>query len=153
MKKHRFTWMDGLLLAVILLLIAGTCVKFLNKDISAVSQELTEFDYKVEICGVRKFTVDALQVGDSLYGAEGKGQLGVISDIEVAPAETTYADSEGKIHQTTIEGKYDIFLTITAQGISQGDIYKVGTYEIRMNKSYECFTKYVTTSGTIIGIN
>lgn len=153
MTKHKFTWMDGLILVVVVLLVAGACVKFLGKDITKASQELVEFDYKMEICGVREFTVDALQIGDAIYGSEGKGQLGVISDIAVRPAEATYTDSAGKIHQTTIEGKYDVILTIAAQGTSHGDIYKVGTYEIRVNKSCGCFTKYVTSSGTIIEIN
>lgn len=152
MKKHKFTWIDGLILAIVLLLVAGTCVKFLVKDTTAVTQELVEFDYQVEISGVRSFTVDAFQVGDTIYESEGKGQVGVISRIDTVPAETTYTDDSGNIHQTTTAGRFDVVLTITAQGTPQGDIYKVGTYEIKMNKHSGYFTKYVASSGTVIEI-
>lgn len=153
MKKHKFTWIDALILIVVLLLVAGTCVKFLANDTTAGTQQTVEFEYKVKISGVRQFTVDALQEGDTIYESEGKGQVGVISGISTAPAETTYTDPTGVIYETTVEGKFDVILTITAQGTPYGNVYKVGTYDIKANKNSEYFTKYSTWSGTIVEID
>lgn len=153
MKKRKFTWIDGLVIAVVLLLITGTCIKFFVKDTTSVTQETVEFSYKIKIYEIRQFTVDALRIGDLVYGSEGKGEVGVISDIAVEPAETTYTDSKGQVHETIIEGKYNVTLTLNAQGTQTDSIYKVGTYEIKMNKSSSYFTKYSAWSASIIEID
>ena len=45
MKKHRFSWIDGLIIAVVLVLIAGTCVKFLVKDKTSATRQTVSFTY------------------------------------------------------------------------------------------------------------
>lgn len=153
MKKHRFTWIDGLVIAVILLLVAGTAVKFLVKDHTAVDRETVRFSYQLKIEGVRQYTVDALQVGDVVYDNEGKGAVGVIQDIQVSPAVMTFTDSTGEIREATGQARFDVVLTLAAEGTVAGKTYKVGTYTMKVNRNSVYFTKYSIWSATVTGID
>lgn len=153
MKKHKFTWIDGLVLVVVLLLIAGTAVKFLAKDTTSVQKEQVDFQYQILIHGVRDITVDALQVGDTVYDNEGKGAVGVISNISVTDAPYTITRSDGTMVQGTMEDRYDVVLTLDAQGEPADQTYKIGTYKIKINQSSTYFTKYSIWAGKIISIS
>jgi len=153
MKKHQFTWIDGLVIAVVLLLIAGTCFRFLSPDtVGAVADDSTEFQYQLKISNVRSYTVDALQVGDELYNSAGKGNVGVISDISVSDAVTTYAEDDGTVLETKNLNHYDVVLTISAKGRIENGLHKIGTYTLLINQSASYFTKYSAWGASIISI-
>lgn len=152
MKKHKFNWVDGLILAVVLLLIVGTAVKFLFMDTTSIKKDRVDFQYQVLIHGVRSVTVDALQVGDTVYDNEGKGAVGVISDIQVADAPANISLPDGTITQGTLEDRYDVTLTLDAQGEPVGKTYKIGTYNIKVNQNSTYFTKYSIWSAKIVSI-
>lgn len=149
MKQHKFNWIDGLVIAVLLLLVAGTCLKFLVIDKTAVTREGVSFTYEVRIEGVRQYTIDALSEGDTLYESEGKGAVGVIESISSEPAMTTAAYPDGTTKEIPIEDRYDVTVTVSAQGIIDGGSYQVGTYDIGVGRQTGYFTKYSTWSGTI----
>lgn len=153
MKKHKFTWIDGLVIAVVLLLIVGTCVKFFAKDSTSVTQENVQFTYQLQIDDVREYTAQALQIGDTVYDNEGKGAVGTITDIVVEPAKTVYEAPNGEAVEAEMEGRCDITLTLSAEGIPTGGTYKVGTYTLRANKSAVYFTKYSTWTASILSID
>ena len=154
MKKHQFTWIDGLVIAVVVLLIAGTCYRFLSPEIAAaLADDTTEFQYELKIGDVRQYTVDAIQVGDELYNTAGKGTVGVITDIRVTNAVTTYAEDDGTILHTTNENHYDVYLTVTAKGRIEDGLYKIGTYTMLVNQSATYYTKYSTWGAAIIAID
>lgn len=153
MKKHKFTWIDGLVIAVVVLLIAGTCIKFFVKDTTSATQPTVQFSYQLEISNVRNYIVDSLEIGDTVYDSEGKGVVGVISDILVEPAKTVYETPNGEVLQVETEGRYDITLTLRAEGIAADNTYKVGTYTLRVNKNALYFTKYSTWNAQIISID
>ena len=152
MKKHKFNWVDGLILAVVVLLIAGTAVKFLVKDNTSVKKEQADFQYQILIHGVRDITVNALQVGDTVYDNEGKGAVGVINNIEVTDAPCIISRSDGTLVEGTMEDRYDVVLTLDAQGEPTDQSYKIGTYKIKVNQYSTYFTKYSIWSGRIMSI-
>ena len=152
MKTHKFTWIDGLILAVAVALIAGTCLKFFVLDTTSVNQEAVDFSYQIKITNVRQFTLDALKVGDTVYDDEGKGQVGTITDISFTDAVTTATYPDGSAAKAAVDGRYDITLTLSAQGVPSGGTYKVGTYAIKVNQDTLYFTKYSTWTGTVIAI-
>ncbi len=152
MKKHKFNWVDGLVIVVVLLLIAGTAVKFLVKDTTNINKAQEQFQYQLLIHGVRDITVDALQVGDTVYDNEGKGAVGVISNIEVSDAPYVVSRPDGTMVQGTMEDRYDVVLTLDAQGEPTDQTYKIGTYNIKVNQVSTYFTKYSVWSGKIVSI-
>jgi len=151
MKKHKFTWIDGLVLAVVVLLIAGTCVKFLVRGTGKTSTEET-FTYELLISGIRQVSADALQVGDAVYDNEGKGLVGTITDISISPAETNITLTDGSIQRGTIEERYDVVLTISAEGSFADGHYQTGTYDIQVNQVDTYFTKYSIWSATVLSV-
>lgn len=152
MKKHKFHWVDGLILAVVLLLIVGTAVKFLVMDTTSLKKDQVSFQYQVLIRGVRQVTVDALQEGDTVYDNEGKGAVGVISAIAVEDATTNIGLPDGTIVEGATEDRYDVTLTLDAAGEPEGKTYKIGTYNIKVNQTSTYFTKYSIWSATIVSI-
>lgn len=152
MKKHKFNWVDGLILAVVLLLIAGTAVKFLVMDTTSLKKDQASFQYQLLIRGVRQVTVDALQEGDTVYDNEGKGAVGVISGIQVEDASTNISLPNGTIIEGSIDDRYDVTLTLDAEGEPVDKTYKIGTYTIKVNQTSTYFTKYSIWSATIVSI-
>lgn len=153
MKKHKYTWIDGLIIAVILLLVVGTCVKFFVNDTTSVTQERVDFTYQLQIAGIRQVSVDALEIGDTVYGADGKGAVGVISDIQVEPYTATYGTPSGELKEANVEDRYIVTLTLDAEGIINDGEYKVDTYTIQVNDYATYFTKYSIWSATTLAIN
>lgn len=153
MKKHKFTWLDGLVLAVVILLIAGTCIKFFAKETTSVIQETAEFQYQLQITNIRDFTADALEIGDTVYEGENKAAIGVITDILVEPATSNITTRDGVIRQVEVEDRYNVTLTLSAQGVVSGKTYKVGTFPLYVNHTGSFFTKYSGWSARIISID
>lgn len=149
MKKHKFTWIDGLVIAVAVLLIAGTCVKFLVADKTVVTRETVPITYQIQIQGVRQFTIDALQVGDTVYEKEGKGAVGVIENVAVAPGQSAAPYPDGTARNVETEDRYNVTLTLSADAVLDGGIYRVGVYGIRVGHETEYFTKYSVWHGTV----
>lgn len=152
MKKHKFTWIDGLVIAVAVLLIAGTCVKFLLVDKTDVTRQTVPITYQIQIQGVRQFTVDALQVGDTVYEKEGKGAVGVIENVTVEPGHSAAPYPDGTARDVTMEDRYDVTVTISADAVLDGSVYRVGVYGIRVGHEGEYFTKYSIWHGTVSAI-
>lgn len=153
MKKRKFTWLDGLVILVVLALLAGTGMKFLFKETTAVTDEENRFQYQLEIQGIRQVTVDSLSVGDTLYDNSGKGEVGTIVDVQAVPARTTIAKDDGTLVDGTIEDRYDVVLTVEAEGEKADGYYQIGTYDIKVNNLSTYFTKYSVWSATVISLN
>lgn len=153
MKKHKFTWIDALIIAVVVVLLAGTYVKFFVKDTTSVTAQVEEFTYQLRIEGLRQCSVDSLQVGDKLYDNEGKGYVGEIASIEIFPATTTYIDPDGIISEIPIEDKFDVLLTVAAEGTVRNGVYSMGTYDIQVSRYSTYFTKYSIWSAAVVAVN
>lgn len=152
MKQHKFNWVDGLVIAVILLLVAGTCLKFFVMDTTSVSRETSAFTYQVKIANVRQFTIDAIQAGDGLYENEGKGQVGVIESVTAEPAMSLAPLPDGTARDVPVEDRFDVTLTVSAEGVLDSGVYKVGTYGIRVGHTATYLTKYSEWEGTVVSL-
>lgn len=153
MKKHKFTWIDGLVILVVLVLIIGTCIKFFLKEETAVTTEEKTFQYQLEINGLRQVSVDSIQVGDTLYDNSGKGEVGTIIDVRVTPAEITIVRDNGTVIDGTVENRFDVILTVEAEGNRQEGYYQIGTYDIKVNQYSTYFTKYSIWSANVISLD
>lgn len=153
MKNHKFTWIDGLVIAVVVILLAGSFLKFFVKDSTALNQETIAFEYQLRIAGIRQVSVDSLQVGDSLFDNGSKEYVGVISDIQVKPAETTFHVPDGTIEKATYENRFDVTLTISAEGVPSAEGYRVGTTDLSVNRNATYFTKYSIWNATLLSMS
>lgn len=152
MKKHRFNWVDGLVLALILLLVAGTCLKFLVLDKTQKTRDIEKIQFTLEISGIRNYSVENIQVGDAIYDNNGKGQVGVISNIEVTPAKAEIYYSDGTLGEGLVEDRYDLKITVDTEGTVSEDGYQVDAYKLVVNTSSTYFTKYSIWSALITSV-
>jgi hypothetical protein len=152
MKKHRFNWIDGLVLVVVVLLIAGTCYKFLGRDPTAQRQDQVDFTFDLRIEGVRQFTVDAIQVGDTIYDSSAKIALGTITNVAAIPAETTIYYPDGTLVKGTLEDRYDVVVTVESQGVRNDGVLQVSTCDIQMNRSATYYTKYSVWNAQLVAL-
>lgn len=152
MKKIRFTWIDGVLIAVLAALLIGTFVKFFAKDPAMKLEQTVSLTYTLSSKALRPGAVEALQVGDTVYETAGKGYLGTISKVDAVPATAWITGEDGTLRQITLEDRYDVTLTVTAQGYDNGDHYQIGTYTIRVNRPSACFTKYVAWDARVLSL-
>lgn len=152
MKNRKFTWIDGLVIAVLVLLIAGTCVKFFSNDPHATQQQTRQLTYTMSATAIRGEAVQALQPGDNVYESAGKGYVGTIVDVKATPAVSHLEMADGTLQKMTDEVRYDVVLTISAEGIDAGDHYQIGTYAIRVNRPSVCFTKYTAWDARILSL-
>lgn len=152
MKKHQFTWIDGLVIAVAILLIAGTCVKFLLVDKTDVTRQTVPITYQIQIEGVRQFTADALRVGDTVFEKEGKGAVGVIENVTTAPGQSAAPYPDGTVKNVETEDRYNVTVTLSADAVLDGSTYRVGVYGICVGHETDYFTKYSAWHGTVSAI-
>lgn len=152
MKERKFKWFHGLVLAVILLLIAGTAVKFLVLDPSSRNKAHLDISYEIKITGVRQYTVDAIEAGDTLYDNSGKGEVGQIAEIRTEQATSLCVFPDGTTDWVPMEDRFDVYLTVRAQAVEDEGEYRVGAYTMRVNQFSTYFTKYSIWSGRIMEI-
>lgn len=152
-RKHRLTWFDCLLLLILLALVAGTCLKFFGREYTSLSNEETNFTYRMKLFGATDFVTEALQVGDSVYDGSLNSNVGVIEHIEITPAETEVTRSDGTIAIGTDASRNDVVLTICASGQEIEAGYRLGDYKITDTLSDVFYTKYVLWYGTITSID
>ena len=152
MKQHRFNWVDGLVILVILGLIAGTFVKFYLLRPVEIQQETVEIEYTIRITGVRQYSVDALQVGDTVYDDDSKTNLGTISAIQTETARKFVSFPDGTTRPVDIQDRFDILLTVRADAVFDGGFYKIKTCAVKPNQTTSFFTKYLAWSGRVLSV-
>jgi hypothetical protein len=153
MKQHKFNWVDVLVTLVVVVLLAGTALKFLVLDKTALESDTQTFTYELKIYGIRQYTLDALQVGDTVYDNAGKGSVGIITDIQAQQAQSTASYPDGTVIKAPVEDRYDVVLTLEAQGTQTDGCIQVGTYDIKANQDNLYFTKYSIWSAKVLSIS
>ena len=153
-KKFHLNWVDGLIVLVVIGLVAGTFLKFRGGGVtdSAAAGD-TPITYQVFIGGVRQYTVDAIQVGDTLYDRESDREVGVIREIEARPGTSLIQDPDGAIHEVEAENRFDLYLTVDAKGTVSDGVYTISRiYTVNVGSFRQFYTKYSAWQGRIWSI-
>ena len=92
--------------------------------------------------------------GDALYDSDSGTQIGTITKVEAAPAETIVPLPDGTAEWGTMEGRSDVYLTVEATGtVTDSRQYLVNkTYQINVGSKRNLTTKYRSFEGTIWSI-
>jgi hypothetical protein len=155
MKKFKFNWIDALVCLIIVAMAAGAVYKFTVSGQSGNASAAEPIDYTILLSGARQGSVDAIQIGDTLYDNDSGNAIGTIDSIDVEPASTVITDSSnGTIQVGTIENKYDLYIHISASGsIGTGGYYVNGNYQLNVGSSRTLYTKYAAFSAKIYSID
>lgn len=140
---------DAAAILLVIVIIAGICVRFGSKFTTAVESSET-FEYVIKIQGIREYTVDALEKGGIVTDKNSDEILGKIKDVQVEGAYDTRETADGQIVDVEIPEKYNCYVTIEAEGKESDDVYIMSdTTELSVGKSIDLYTRYCQTSGVI----
>lgn len=106
--------------------------------------------YTVRLSQVREGSVNAIRVGDELCAPADGTIYGVITQKRVEPATILSANAAGEVQRLTVEGAFDVILTVEGEAVEHEDgRITVGALELAVNNGISFYTKYVNGSGFI----
>ena len=152
----KISVIDIAVLIIMIVLAISFYLKFNVIDETSTKTVTQPITYTVKIPAVRQYALDMLEEGDAFFSNDNgsKGQIGEITKIEYSPATFSSPALDGTYSTGTIEGKYDVVLTIKADASSsKGRFYVDSTFEIVSNASHNFNTKYYNFYGTILDVN
>ncbi len=153
-KRGKFNIIDGIVIVVILVLIAGAVYKFRGLDKTNKNTALQTINYEFTIESLRDYAFDNLQVGDTIFDYTSGNAIGTITNIEWKDAVEPFYTMDGQTIEAPVENRYDAVVTVEAQASETDGVYFVDrTYEVCVNSQRKIYTKYVDCTAVITGIN
>lgn len=154
MKKHKFNWVDGLVILLVVLLIAGAVYKFRgSNNVTSSLAPTRPVTYEVSVSNVRAGMVDAIREEDVLYDGDSGNAVGTIAKVEVSDTRVLMEQEDGTVLWGQREGRYDMVLTIDAQAVVNGDICMVNRiYQLNVGSTRSLYTRYASWTGRITDI-
>ncbi len=150
----RFNIIDFLFVLIIAVAISATVYKFgfsANKD-AAIASEKIEYVLKAE--KVRKYTVDAFEIGDTVYDDESSKAIGVITKVDYKPTEQHLEKSDGTIAKSIMPQRYDAYVTVECNArISDDGYFANGTKQIAKFSTIKITTQKVEVTTKVDGVN
>lgn len=152
----RISIIDFIVIAIVLVLGIALYIKFNVLEVTSNSAETTKITYELKISGIRDFTIESIQAGDILFDLtnDNGNSIGTIVSVVSEPAQAACERIDGTYIIGNVEGRYDLTLTIEANGLANSGRYFINkTYEINANSIRLFYTKYCTFSATIMEIH
>lgn len=139
----------GILLLIIVFAL-GVFIKFGVLDQTTTSTTNAPITYTLKISEVRILYYEQLRVGDKIYENTDDTEVGTIKDVSYKDAEKSYVSLDGTMGMTSVEDRYDIYITIETKGAISSDRYLIDrTYEIGVGSSDYFHTKFVSFIGSV----
>ncbi len=148
----KFSIIDAGVILIVIVVIAGIFVRFGSGMTTAVKSD-KEFEYKVEVSGVRQYTIDALNKKGKITDKNSTMDLGEITDVEIIPTQFQSTTASGEIVVTDLPERYTCRVTIRARGKESDDSYIMNdSTELSVGREVDVYSKYVKTSGDIVSV-
>ncbi len=135
MKKRTFTWLDGVLCAVLaLVLIVGGVFLFGKGDKAAVSSEKTyEMTMRFNRATTEEF--DCYKVGDTLYFQNRTGVLGTVTDLKlIDKVQEEYDEENGRFVAVVDPEIRAVEMKVQVQGGVKDGAFTVGGQELHIGQ-------------------
>ena len=148
----KFSIIDAGVILIVLIVIAGIFMRFGSGITTAVKSD-KEFEYKVEISGVRQYTIDALNKKGKITDKKSTMDLGEITDVQIVPTQFQSVTASGEVIVTDLPERYTCLVTIRARGKESDDSYILNdSNELSVGRNVDVYSKYVKTTGDIISV-
>lgn len=143
---------DFVIILIVIVLAVATYQKFFKMDNTSITQTMLPIKYDVEILGCREQLSNAIKQGDELYDKI-SGKIGNITNISKRTAKQTIQLADGSYKECDVPNRYDITLTVEAEGIVNSEGHFVNkSYELVVNSLKNFKTKYANASGKVMKI-
>ena len=125
--------------------------RYIDKRVisTVASREIT---FKLFVNNVRNVTTDAIQVGDKLRHSETGQMVGELIEKEIMPSRKHVTTEDGTIVNAEIPERYDMFLTVKAEGIVTDKEITVGSGAIRLGTELKVRTNRYGITTTVFDI-
>lgn len=143
--KRKLNGFDLFLALVLVVLIVGLVVKFgvLGRQ-NFSDQSNISATFVLKVSPVRSYTVDQIQVGDTVYYGTTSTEMGTVSDVSSNPI---------KEYANVSEPRYDLFITVETtceKDVTDGiTSYHVGEITLLGGRTDSYHTKYASFSGQV----
>lgn len=152
MKKINI--IDIAIVVLILALVLASYLKFGVYEHTKTSAEMSKIEYSIKIFDVRNYTGDAFKVGDTVFDSQTKLAIGKVTNIETENSKSNRETSDGRIVYAENKNRYNVIITIEAEGIENDKGFFVDrSVELKVGSDKEIETRYVKTTGKIMSIN
>ncbi len=153
-KKGRFNIIDGIVVLVIVVIIAGAVYKFHGLDKTSKNVNMQTVTYQMKIEALRDYVFNNIKVGDTVYDYTSNNAIGTITNIEWDDAVRALYTKDGRTVAAPVENRYDVIITIEAQATENNGMYSVNkVYDLCMNSKREIYTKYIDCTAKITSIS
>lgn len=116
MKKRRFTWLDGIIIGVLVLAVAAAAVWYFTKDNSAAAAATQEYEVTLRFERATEDAFDYYKVGDTMYFQERVAALGTITGLNaVENLKEEYDAVHGRYVQYTDPERGAVEMTLRVQ--------------------------------------
>lgn len=151
-KKVKFTWIDALIILIVIAAAAIAAVKFAPSLFAKTEKSKTEFT--ILISEKDESLAEAMSAGDRVTLSLTENDGGVIKDIKTEPAELMVFDSiAGAYKIQELEDKRDIYVTVEADSEITELAVKTGDTKIRVGEQIPVRGKGYAASGYIIEVD
>lgn len=150
--KGKFNVIDLLVIILVIAVIGGIFWRFGSSITTAVRSE-EEFVYKIQVEGVKSYTVDALKKGGKVTDKNSNIDLGEILDVTVEPAKKQEECADGRIVNALQPERYTATVTVKTHGKESDNSYiTADSNELSVGRKSDFYTKYVHTTGNIMSV-
>ena len=126
MAKRRFSWLDGLICAVLALAIAGGALWFFFFREPEAESAGKQYDLTLRFTQATTDPYDFYKVGDTMYFMTGEKKMGTITALKSMDKITEYLHAEsGKFIDAADPHRKTIEMTVRATGTLEGGDFKV----------------------------
>lgn len=137
MAKRRFTWLDGLICAILALAVAGGAIWYFFFREAGSEVLAKQYDLTLRFTQSTTDPYDFYKVGDTMYYMEGEKTLGTITALKSMDKITEYLQAEsGKFIDAVDPDWKTIEMTVRANGTLQGGTFKVNGETLHIGKEF-----------------
>lgn len=143
---------DLVLLLVIVLAVAAFGYKALNKPIQEITSEVTPATVTLRVRGAMPYLTDELldkvHPGDRLVSGSSYDNAEVVS-LEVTPHVYSTLNEDCVAVEVTDPHKSDIMITVKTSGVENNPVFKIGSQEVRIGRTFTFKTNRCEIVATI----
>jgi len=120
--KGRVSIIDIILIAALVVLLAGFMYRQMSGRIGDIVRPSTPFEVIIQGEGLRHFIIDSVDVGDVMFRNHDRQPLGTVVAIDVEPSFDYLHRADGTATLAEMEGRYTIRLTLSSVGTVRANI-------------------------------
>lgn len=151
-KKVKFTVIDAVIILVVLAALAVGVKKVMPMLAGGTGTEKVDFTVLVQKEDIG--FADAITVGDNVTVSLTEKDGGTVKEVKAEPAVTmAYNSIDGTYANETIDGKYDVYITIEADAKVSDLAVKTGGTAVKVGAEIPVRGKGYASMGYVIAIN